>query len=253
MKASLQALLRSLIACLLITFGYACGNHRVATVISSSVSESVPEHSTIVQFLEIIATEMPARTVCDAQTAERLSIALNTLDWQVTDAQLDEVLTSYLGYEEAERKRLRAGELIELKKSHKSRVSYDALIVLDRCYHLLLEESSSHIRRDSVVIDNLGRAVVSYRDGKFIIHRFIAGGSLPTMGMPDLCNLSSFLLFRRLINEQALNMETPITNTYEGDGLRRCRVTMDISHNVPVPITTTLVWDGTDYLGEITT
>lgn len=42
------------------------------------------------------------------------------------------------------------------------------------------------------------------------------------------------------------------TYAYDGDNLKRLEIATDISQDPPTLAVTTLLWDGTDYLGEIT-
>ena len=42
------------------------------------------------------------------------------------------------------------------------------------------------------------------------------------------------------------------TYAYDGDNLKRLEIATDISQDPPTLAVTTIIWDGTDYLGEIT-
>ncbi len=42
------------------------------------------------------------------------------------------------------------------------------------------------------------------------------------------------------------------TFAYDGDNLKRLEIGTDVSQDPPTLAVTTLLWDGTDYLGEIT-
>jgi len=43
---------------------------------------------------------------------------------------------------------------------------------------------------------------------------------------------------------------TVVTYTYSGDGLKRSEITTDISNDPPVFAITTMIWDGSEVLGE---